>query len=84
MASAVPKPKRHRVMNQEHSEQRVVPLQFTKKGLLVGSVQSFAGGQLLGWVFDPARPNQPVRICAYDGQDLVGEGIADIFRQEHL
>jgi GT2 family glycosyltransferase/glycosyltransferase involved in cell wall biosynthesis len=45
-----------------------------------GYIDRYEGGLLMGWVFDAARPDESISIQVYDGQTLLGEGKADLFR----
>lgn len=49
---------------------------------LRGSIDSCAGGFVTGWAYNPNTVNRPVEVAIYDGQEMVGEGVADAYRSD--
>ena len=50
--------------------------------LLRGSIDLLDRTRVEGWVFDPTRPTQPVRLAIYCDDALVGHVVADRFRAD--
>ncbi len=46
------------------------------------NIDSFSGGQLVGWAYDTEAPDATVELDVYDGQDLVGQGRAENYRAD--
>jgi hypothetical protein len=51
-------------------------------GEIEGKVAGPAGNAITGWVWDPARPYEPLEIEIYVGNAKVGHGRADLFDLE--
>ncbi|WP_018953862.1 glycosyltransferase [Thioalkalivibrio sulfidiphilus] len=47
-----------------------------------GHIDRYEAGELIGWAFDPDRPDEAISLQIFDGQDLLGEGLADRFRSD--
>ncbi|MEW6133627.1 MAG: glycosyltransferase [Pseudomonadota bacterium] len=47
-----------------------------------GHIDAYQVGLLSGWVYDESRPDAPISVSVYDGQSLVGGGVADIYRED--
>lgn len=60
-----------------------VPVELAiESATVTGHIDGFESGMLRGWAFDPAVPGKRLSIQVYDGQELVGEGEADILRAD--
>ncbi|MBK5963380.1 glycosyl transferase family 2, partial [Thiocystis minor] len=58
------------------------PVEGPSKKRLVGHIDLYSGGQLFGWAFDNQTPIRAMKVRVYDGQDLVGEGVAEQLRED--
>ncbi len=58
------------------------PHQDTRKVTIRAHVDRLSGGQLVGWAFDTDAPNALIDLDVYDGQELVGQGRAEAYRED--
>ncbi len=62
------------------SKEKLVP--SSRKATTRAHIDRFSGGQLVGWAFDTEAPNAAIDIDVYEGQELVGRGAAETYRED--
>ena len=53
-----------------------------KSKTLIGNIGGVTNHSVHGWVVNTEHPEQPVDICIFSGDRLVGHGLADIYRED--
>ena len=59
-----------------------VALEDMRTSPIKGFIDTYEAGQFMGWAYDPENPDHDVKVSIYSGQTLVGEGVANMFRQD--
>ncbi|KAF4560185.1 lipopolysaccharide assembly protein LapB [Pseudomonas sp. CES] len=49
---------------------------------VVGYLDSISDGHALGWAYTPSSPSENLTVTMYHGNRIVGQGIANIFRED--
>src|SRR5690348_12832167 len=50
--------------------------------LPAGSVDAVTGNEVIGWAWDPERPEEPVTVEASDGATVFARVVADLYRPD--